>query len=440
MLENGADTQAQIKEGGGSWGPIAPGIHALDLAIQYGRTEEMELLLAGHADPNARYASSRYSPQYSGTPLLWVLHYTYNSRAEQLKLLLDHGADPDLTDQEGKTPLSRATGNRDLNSVQQLLDHHADPNKPDNQGLPPLAFVGDKVEIRAALLKAGANEDFQRQARIFIAQKGTGSIGQEIFGKGTNSINHFTLLKLWRRPARTATNPLNFQTTRTLSSIVSRPAAARRTSPSIWRKYFPPATPPKTCHWNGAMWCKSHNWTISSMKARGMPPDKDRDALIKCLQRHVQIVVKGQTTKLTLVPTIYKPQLFKPMSAYSFGVAGELLPGGGIAQEAPVEKPVEKTIETFSLNEVVHQANVLLLSSDLTRVKVTRNAQEMQYNLAPPPPENNNPNRPPGMAIPMPPPGIVRTHPAPPDSADLWLRDGDIIEIPERDPNVPAVK
>jgi hypothetical protein len=25
-------------------------------------------------------------------------------------------------------------------------------------------------------------------------------------------------------------------------------------------------------------------------------------------------------------------------------------------------------------------------------------------------------------------------------SANLWLRDGDIIEIPERDPNAPPVK
>jgi hypothetical protein len=26
------------------------------------------------------------------------------------------------------------------------------------------------------------------------------------------------------------------------------------------------------------------------------------------------------------------------------------------------------------------------------------------------------------------------------DDNDLWLRDGDVIEIPERDPNAPLVK
>ena len=53
-----------------------------------------------------------------------------------------------------------------------------------------------RAEIRAALLKAGANEDYQRLARIFIAQKGTGSLGQQVFYKGTNSVNHYTLLEL----------------------------------------------------------------------------------------------------------------------------------------------------------------------------------------------------------------------------------------------------
>ena len=45
------------------------------------------------------------------------------------------------------------------------------------------------------MLKAGANEDYQRLGRIFIAQKGTGSLGQEVFYKGTNSVNHYTLLE-----------------------------------------------------------------------------------------------------------------------------------------------------------------------------------------------------------------------------------------------------
>src|SRR5271157_4777537 len=63
----------------------------------------------------------------------------------------------------------------------------------------------------------------------------------------------------------------------------------------------------------------------------------------------------------------------------------------------PAAGPPEKTLRTFWLKEVVQQANVLLLSSDLSRVKVTRNGVESQYDLAPPPPP---PSR--GPARPMP--------------------------------------
>ena len=338
---------------------------------------------------------------------------------------MDHGADPDLTDQGGKTPLSKAASYGDLNSVQQLLDHHADPNKPDNQGLPPLAHAGDNVEIKAALLKAGANEDFQRQARIFIAQKGTGSIGREIFRKGTNSVNHFTLLEVMAEACKNGRTPIEFPDFAHVVINRLKAGGGKEDIAVNLEDILSSGDSSKDVplEWGDVVQIPQLDHLLN--ESPGWLPDKDRDGLIKCLQRHVQIVVKGQTTKLTLVP---------PIDLLHRTLPG--LPGAGIAQEVPVEK----TLDTFSLNEVVHQANVLLLSSDLTRVKVTRHGQEMQYNLVPPPPENNNPNRPPGVQIAMPPPGGVRTHPTPPDSADLWLRDGDLIEIPERDPNAPAMK
>jgi hypothetical protein len=158
----------------------------------------------------------------------------------------------------------------------------------------------------------------------------------------------------------------------------------------------------------------------------------------------VRIVVKGETTKLVLLP-----QLPEPPSPFFPGMYAPQMPGTRtiIGGDKPSGSPVEKTLRTFLLNEVVHQANVLLLSSDLSRVKVTRNGLEMQFNLEPPPPVSRP--TPPGM------PGAPRPMPGPPSpgmaarstasavsstSANLWLRDGDIIEIPERDPNAPPVK
>ena len=175
------------------------------------------------------------------------------------------------------------------------------------------------------------------------------------------------------------------------------------------------------------------------------------EALTNCLQRHVQIVVKGQTTKLRLLPAIGGrvmggimgiPTLPRPMGnppppsrtgslpPMPSGLGGP--PGIATHEATPEPPPVEKTLYTFLLSEVVQQANVLLLSSDLSRVKVIRHGVEMSYDI-----ErlldrsgprggggggrggrftsNNNPSY-------------------------LWLRDGDVIEIPERDPNAPAGK
>ena len=71
-----------------------------------------------------------------------------------------------------------------------------------------------------------------------------------------------------------------------------------------------------------------------------------------------------------------------------------------------------KTLSGFRLRSVMLQANVLRVSSDLSRVKVrrtdpkTKQVQELLFDLA--------------------------TTPANNDPSDLWLQDGDIIEVPER--------
>ena len=98
--------------------------------------------------------------------------------------------------------------------------------------------------------------------------------------------------------------------------------------------------------------------------------------LKKCLDRKVEIVVKGESTKLTLRPKF----------------AGEM--------------PSPSVLSSFRLRGVVYGSHRLLASSDVSRVKVTRKdpvsgqPQEMLFNL-----ETQN---------------------------DFWLRDGDVIEVPEK--------
>jgi hypothetical protein len=75
-----------------------------------------------------------------------------------VKWLLEHGANPDLADPQGDTPLTLAA-DRDEDIVGILLDHHATPDyRPGTVG-PPLAVAAAGGHFRAvkALVEHGAN-------------------------------------------------------------------------------------------------------------------------------------------------------------------------------------------------------------------------------------------------------------------------------------------
>ncbi len=58
--------------------------------------------------------------------------------AECAKLLLEHGADPNSADPNGKTALTTAAFEGDLELVETLLSAGADPNARDGDGLTPV--------------------------------------------------------------------------------------------------------------------------------------------------------------------------------------------------------------------------------------------------------------------------------------------------------------
>ena len=428
LLEAGADTQAHIKEGGRNWGNIiVPGVHALDLAIGRGRADEVELLLASHADPNARFDSA--TPLHSA-----VVSVGEPKSAEELDLLLNHGADPDLADQEGgrrcPAPSAKMTCNwcsccsitMPIPTSRTIRDCRRwpifRPRRKGGQGQSGRrrAFIcrsrgrrgqcytgpaypgqstqaNNSAQIKAALLKAGANEDFQRVARIFIAQKGSGSIGKEVFYKGTNSVNHYSLFELvaeaYQDQSHGAVPYPDF------AHVVINRLHANGMKEEInvnLDEIFASGDCSKDVplEWGDVVQIPQMDHLVNSSWQGYQPGDNIPSLLKKCLQRQVEIIVKGQTNTFTLVPHI---------SQFSYY--------GQLQRSSTAEK---NTLYTFSLKDMVHQANVLLLSSDLTRVKVTRGGLDMQYNLE-------------ASASP-----------------DLRLRDGDIIEIPERDANAPAAK
>ena len=82
----------------------------------------------------------------------------YN-RKETVKDLLKHGADPNVQDEYGNTPLMREVNYNHIENVKDLLKHGADPNVQDCDGLTPLmrALCYNHIEIVKDLLKHGAD-------------------------------------------------------------------------------------------------------------------------------------------------------------------------------------------------------------------------------------------------------------------------------------------
>ncbi|XP_065193071.1 uncharacterized protein LOC135824268 [Sycon ciliatum] len=78
-----------------------------------------------------------------------------------VQYLLDAGADPNVTDRLGKTPLHYASERGRTGCMRHLLDSKANPNQPDNDKRTPLhyATIENKADCVLHLLQAGANPD-----------------------------------------------------------------------------------------------------------------------------------------------------------------------------------------------------------------------------------------------------------------------------------------
>ena len=98
-----------------------------------------------------------------------------------LTFLLDKGADPNLADNKGVTPLLLACRLRFLDGVERLVKGGARVDEPNETGETPLiSAVHDRnIPLMRTLLKAGANPDRTdntgRSARDYAKQDGAGN-------------------------------------------------------------------------------------------------------------------------------------------------------------------------------------------------------------------------------------------------------------------------
>jgi ankyrin repeat protein len=152
---NRQTTAVQVLLEAGAWtGSVdqTSGAPVLIDAANLNHVAILKLLLDHGADPNIRQWGLNVSALHAAA---------VDGEVEVARLLLDHGADPSAVDARGVTPLHLAIQLRQAAMVRLLLERGADPNKASSQGVTPLAVAGrtNQTETIALLKKHGATEE-----------------------------------------------------------------------------------------------------------------------------------------------------------------------------------------------------------------------------------------------------------------------------------------
>jgi ankyrin repeat protein len=367
------------------------------------------LLLEHGADPNAQ-----------DTPNGWTaLHYAVgHSRQAPAEVLLKHNANINAQSKNGETPLHLAvrSGNQEFTTL--LLEHGADPNLQDHngqtpldlarqtaRGVPPQPMVSYRLPgslpspaispstMQELLLQHGASADLPRMDRIEVRR--FPNYSSTVFSRSINDINRFSLLELLAAhygfiagsPWETEIpNGLGFPPTPSLPFPNLKKIEVRHAKPggTNWTTIVVSAEAIlESGDCSGDVWL---NWGDQVEISETDHPVSSQwpgfstallTNLLQCVKRTVSVTVKGQTNSLSL-EAVYHPVFSRSPQASQFF----LLP-------------------------VLQNSKLLRISSDLSRVKVTRHSVATGENWE-------------------------KTFDCSGTGPALWLRDGDRIEVPDK--------
>ena len=176
LLDKGADPNS----------PDERGRTLLMIAAQDGWQDVAGELIAKGANLNARDKTSRE---------LTALDYAIgNGRLGLVKLLLDKGANPNSSDESGRTPLMIAAQNGWQDTTEQLIAKGADVNAKDKarhpQTVVDYAVLSGQQNLVKLLLDKGANppppDEEGHTLLMTAAQHGWKTVAQELVAKGAD--------------------------------------------------------------------------------------------------------------------------------------------------------------------------------------------------------------------------------------------------------------
>ncbi len=438
LLKAGAQVSARTQE---DWTPLHLVVrrNERDAAQRRNQREVAELLLANKADPNAK-DNGGYTP----------LHLAVNNaQPELVELLLASHAEANAKNHEGQTPLHVAVRNANQELAELLLANKADPNERDNSGktpldlakgivqqrqgmppgtipsypgqiMPPTSAQQSKFGVMPDLLRRhGALDDLPRLDQIGIRRSAVGVSGP-IFTKGSQDWSQFTLLELLAvhysflasQPDSAGGDGYSLSAfTSKFSGLpfpdlahlhIGRPTADLKgwqdevfdlrpvlesgdCAKDVRLRWGDVVEIPEADHPLNEKWAGFSETEVANLK--------------KCLTRKLEIVVKGQTTTVTLMPRIMGLEGHEGRTPVS---------SGGLS--APRWEPTIYASTPFWLRPVLLQSKLVLISSDLSRVKVTRRDQGTGQKRE----------------------WVVDCSQGGSSAPNLWLQDGDRIEVPEK--------